>query len=194
MLREREPHALEDIPLSESKTLTWQDMFNARRELNRQLLKTMNQLFTSGDVPHETIVANYRLAMDYGVYSRWLINVFAGYHIAHNYYQLMARNAVSRSNTIPGDNLLSWHPQRVFTLWNTVSFDKGYPRIGSQVLSPLEYELLICCSGKSRLSEVLENTYDSFGEVFNSKESFKKEILRIMRSFEKQRWLVYSRF
>jgi hypothetical protein len=194
LLHNREPQALEDIPLSESETLTFYDMFNARRQLNRKFLKTMNMLFRTGKVSHESVVTHYRLAMDYGVYSRWLVNVYAGYPIAHNYYQLLARGAANQSDEIPTEELYAWHPQRVFSFWDTVSYENGYPVAEGKAISPLEHDLLIECSGKQRLGTVLEKTYARFGSRYESKKDFNIAALELLRGFERQRWMVYSQF
>ncbi|RJR06703.1 radical SAM protein [Candidatus Parcubacteria bacterium] len=193
LLPERELHGLEDIPLTETDSLSWTDMFKARFDFNRKILKTMRDLYMTGKVPHETLLTNYGLAYRYGVHTRWLINVFTLNPIYHSYYQLLARNILKHSGDIKGELLLC-RPCRVFEIWNTIIYDGGYPRIDKHVLSPLEYELLLLCSGKLRLSEILDRTGESVGQRFDSRDDFKREVFTLLKSFEERRWIAYSYF
>ncbi|MCX8131425.1 MAG: radical SAM protein [Clostridia bacterium] len=194
LLSERETQGLEDIPLTETEAFTWMELFNARHRLNKHLYNTMMKMYTGGKIPHDVIIGNYRLAYRYGVYSRWFINVFIKHPIYNRYYQLMARNAVCRSQDIAKHELYSWHPQRVFEIWNTLSLDSGFPQINDYVFSPLEYELLLLCSGKLRLGEILDRLYAGFGSRFESRDAFDGTVLKLLEGFEEKRWLAYARF
>jgi radical SAM superfamily enzyme YgiQ (UPF0313 family) len=192
LLLDREPHGMADIPLTETNELPWFDLLSAGRELNRKIVSTMKALYFQGKVPHDTIVNSYRLAATYGIVSNWLANVFTASPIAHAYYQLVTRGALKTSREIPPESLHAWHPQRVFSIWDTLSFDSGNPAIGSRVLTPLEYELLIGCSGKLKLSQLLETVYDCFVESFHDKHEFEIRAFELLRNFEDQRWVAFA--
>ncbi|MEQ8222195.1 MAG: radical SAM protein [Candidatus Eremiobacterota bacterium] len=194
LIPEREGHALEDIPLTETEHFSWINLFNARNELNRQIIKKMQDFYINGKIPDDIIITNYKLAHKYGVYSRWFINIFRHHPVYHRYYNLLSRDALKRSSDIPSERLLSWHPQRVFELWGIISYDRGYPQIGSYILSPLEYELLLLSSGKLRLKEILDICYRAFSNMFEGEKDFQEEALKLMDKFEKMRWLAYARF
>jgi hypothetical protein len=194
LLLDRELHGLEDIPMTETEAFLWPDMFTARHTLNRRIQQTMNRMVEEEDVPHDTIREAYHLAYRYGVYSRWLINVYARHPILHTYYRLLAGGAVRCREDVPQQERDRWHPQRVFEIWNTVSMDNGFPRISRDVLSPLEYELLLLCSGKRRLREVLSEAYAGFGDRFESRADCDDMVLRLLSELEDRRRLVWAPF
>ncbi len=194
LVTERTAQALEDIPLTETEQFSWIKLFNVRNELNRQIVKKMDDFYINGKIPEDIIITNYKLAHKYGVYSRWFINIFRHHPLYHRYYNLISCEALKRSCDIKPDRLLSWHPQRVFELWGLISYEKGYPQIGSYILSPLEYELLLLSSGKLRLKEVLNIAYSSYGSSFETEKDFQEEALKVIYKFEQMRWLAYARF
>jgi hypothetical protein len=190
---DRRNQSLEDIPLSETEAFDWGEMFNVRQRLNRGIMRTMHEMYVQGRIPHEVVVANYRLALRYGVFSRWLSNVWALHPLFHRYYELLARGDLSRSRDIGPEALDSWRPMRVFHYWNSVSMDSGYPSLDGQPLSPLEDQLLLMCSGKLKLSEVLDLAHEQFGRAYESRSEFDRTALALMRGFEQKRWMAYAR-
>jgi len=193
LLPERDLHGLEDIPLTETDNLFWLDILKKETDFRRLILKIMRELYLNGKVPHETLLTCYGLAYRYDIYSGWLLNVFPSHHLYHSYYKLLARNILKHSEDIKGDLLLC-RPCRVFEIWNTVIYERGYPCIDKYILSPLEYELLLLCSGKVRLCEILDITYESFGERSDGRNVFKRDVLTVLKSFEERRWIAYSYF
>ncbi len=190
----RENQALEDIPLSETDAMRFEDLLAARLEFNRSVQKEMRKIYRSGGIPYETILQSYSLLIKYGVYSRWIAQVYPENAVKYNYYTLLAGGALRRSNEINPEELLSWHPQRTLEIWNTVSFDEGYPAIGKDVLSPLEYEMLLMCAGKTKLSEVMDRAFQKFGGLFDGRDEFGKEAAAVLGEFERKGWMAYSRF
>ncbi len=194
LAREREILALEDIPLSETEAFTWIDLFNVRVDFNRKILNKMKELYRRGKIPMETILTNYRLFYKYNIPSIWISAIFASDPVSHNYYQCLAKNILKPSDKIDREKLFSCHPQRVFDLWSNLSFEEGCPYLDTHLLSPMEYELLLHCSGKLRLSEILERCYRLFCNYFEYEESFNEKALMILRSFEERRWIGYAPF
>ena len=194
ILQQREFQCLEDIPLSETDSIDWAGMFNARTELNRTILQTMVDLYEAGGVPHSTILKSYQLASHYGVYSRWYLDVYTRSHITDRYYKLLSQNAIARSTEISAADLQAWRPRRVFEIWNAVSFDRGFFEIQGYVLSPLEIELLLLSSGKLRLSEVLDRSYTRFQQRHASRGEFDKLAQELLQNYEQMKWIGYSRF
>ena len=190
----REMHALEDIPLSETDAMKFEDLIAARLEFNRKLQNEMRKIYREGGVPYETILQSYRLLIDYGVYSRWIAQIYPENAVKNNYYTLLAGGALSRSNEINPEELRSWRPQRTFEIWSGVSFDEGYPAAGKDVLSPLEYEMLLLCSAKIKLSEVIDMAFQKYGGLFESRGEFEIEASLILAGFESKGWMAYSRF
>ncbi|RJR06701.1 radical SAM protein [Candidatus Parcubacteria bacterium] len=194
LLPERELHSLEDIPLTETDSLDWKDMFNARLNFNKRILTTMKKIYVKGKIPLETIIRCYQLLQKYSVYSIWIPNVFAVNPLDHLYYQYLSAGILKHSQDIKGKSLLLCHPQRVFELWNTLSYDRGYPLIDKYVLSPVEYELLLLCSGKLPLIEIIKRVYETSGDGFDTEGDFERFSLEILKNFEDRRWIGYSDF
>lgn len=190
----RENHSLEDIPLSETESMNFEGLLAARLEFNRAVQKEMRIMYRDGSVPCETILQSYRLMIDYGVYSRWIAQIYPENAVKNNYYTLIAGGALKRSNEINLQELLSWRPQRTFEIWSGVSFDEGYPAAGGRVLSPLEYELLLLCSAKIKLSEVIDSAFEKYGRLFDCRGEFDIKAAAILAEFENNGWMAYSRF
>ncbi len=190
----RENHSLEDIPLSETAAMKWEELLAARLEFNRAVQKEMKKIYSEGGVPHETILQSYKLLINYGVYSRWIAQTYPENAFKNNYYTLLAGGGVKRSEEIIAQEFHSWRPQRTFEIWNGVSFDDGYPAVGRDVLSPLQYELLLLCSGKIKLGEVMEKAFLKFGGLFSGRAEFEAEAGAVLNEFEQKGWMAYSRF
>lgn len=193
LLHERKNHSLEDIPLTESEDLSWQELFTVWRDFERDINKIMRETYDHGLIPDEVALDIYHLATKYGVYSRW-INILEALPNEKAYFQFLITGGVKRSRDIPDAELMVWRPLRVFSIWSTVRFSLGYPQVGKQVLSPLEYELLLLCSGKLGLQEVLDQAYVKFTGRFTSRREFENEAKAILRSFEQRHWLVYANY
>ncbi len=194
LLPERDLQALEDIPQTETDNLSWVDMFNAKIDFNKKTLAIMKELYVKGKIPLETIINCYRLLRKYCVYSIWIPNVFAVNPVEHLYYQYLSGGIMKHSQDIKGKSLLLCRPQRVFELWNTVSYERGYPLIDKYVLSPVEYELLLLCSGKLPLNEIIKRVYETSGDGFDTGENFESFSMEILKNFEDRRWIGYSDF
>lgn len=189
-----EKHALEDIPLAETENMNWEELIKARFEFNKAVQNRMRRIYTDGLVPHETMLQSYKLLIKYGVYSRWIAHIYPENSMKNNYYSLLANSALKRSDEIIACELSLWHPQRMLEIWSGVSFSEGYPVIGKDVLSPLQYELLLLCSGKNRLSDVMDSAFQKFGARFANRDEFENEAGAVMKDFENKGWMAYSRF
>jgi hypothetical protein len=186
--------AMADMPLSQSKAVSWEGLFAARNQLDRRILQTMRDIHDQGLVPRDDIVRGFRLARKYGIYSRWLGGVFAADRIQGAYYQGLAANALSASQEIEPPALLHWRPQRMFPFWDTVVFEKGETMIGGHALSPLEKELLLLSSGKLTLSQVLRSAQINMGKTAWDEKLFASAAMQVLRRFEQRCWLAYARF
>ncbi|MZP30585.1 radical SAM protein [Heliobacterium undosum] len=182
-----------DYPVTETAAMTREAIAKAQRELVEHGIHTMRQLFQAGKIPHQRILDCFK-DLRYGVVSVWHKAVYSEAPFVAGYYTLMARDAVRRSADIAPGELPGWRPQRIMEMWLDVDFSQGYPRIGREVLSPLEFELLRHSTGKLTLAQVLDRVYDRFRERFDHREEFDGTAMGLLRGFEKRYWLAYAPF
>jgi len=110
------------------------------------------------------------------------------------YFRLIQKGEAVRFAEVPSEELMSWRPLRTVEIRRTVNFSDGYPKISDYVLSPLEFELLLRCSGKLNLKEVLESLYMVFSSNFKDMEEFKVTILNLLNIFDKKYWVIFCKF
>ncbi|MCX8131421.1 MAG: B12-binding domain-containing radical SAM protein [Clostridia bacterium] len=180
-----------DYPVTETEAMTREEIAKAQKELIAHGVGVMMRLFRQGKVPHERVLNCFRFH-SYGAVSVWYTAIYSQVPFVHGYYTLLARGAVSRSDEIPENRIEEWRPQRTMEIWHDVDFSQGFPRIGRDVLSPLEFELLLYSTGKLCLCQVLDIVYDKFSGRIETRREFDDMARRILRSFEKKYWLVYA--
>ncbi|MCX8131426.1 MAG: hypothetical protein N3I35_15200 [Clostridia bacterium] len=157
-----------------------------------QIISCMCSLEAKRKIPHKKILSHFTLYENYGIDSLWHSTIFKKYKVLFNYFNLLSRGAARRSIDIAPDELETWRPQRTIDMWASVDYEKGYPRIGSQVLSPLEYELFLHSTGKLTLQQVLDVIFSRFGSRFEGYGEFYTTAMSILRSFEDRYWLAYT--
>lgn len=182
---------LADYPVSHTTELSREEIAKYQQELIWHVISVMKELLVKGKIPQERILSCFRL-LPLGIDSVWYTAVYREAPFIHGYYTLTARDAVKRSQDIPGHELGDWRPQRIMEMWHDVDFSMDFPRIGKEVLSPLEFELLLHSTGKSTLSQVLERVYGRFSARFPDRETFDKHALSILGRFENRYWLAYA--
>jgi len=182
---------LADYPVTHSTELSREEIAKYQQELIWHVISVMKELQVKGKIPHERIVNCFRL-IPLGIDFVWHTAVYREAPFIEGYYTLMARDAVKRSQDIPSSELENWRPQRIMEMWHDVDFSLGYPKIGKEVLSPLEFELLLYSTGKSTLPQLLERIYGRFSALFPDRKNFDEHALGILGQFEKRHWLAYA--
>jgi radical SAM superfamily enzyme YgiQ (UPF0313 family) len=183
--------AYSDYPVTETATMNREQIARAQKELIEHEIQTMHRVFKQGKVSHERILNSF-VDFSYGAMSLWYLAVYSKIPFLKGYYTLLARGAVSRSNDIPPEDLAEWRPQRILEMWHDVGFSEGYPRIGKEVLSPLEFEILLYATGKLRLNQVLDRVYHKFSTRFKDRDGFEAMAADILKTFEERYWLAYA--
>lgn len=164
---------------------------SVRQAFHDRRTACMRRVAAERRIGHETLLRHFTLFERYGISSVWYREIFEKTPAIFNYYTLIARGATIRSEEASG-SLDEWRPQRTLSLWASMDFSEGYPRIGRYVLSPLEYDLLLHASGKLTLRQVLDVVHPRFGGFFDDFESFRKAALSVYKTFEDKLWLVYA--
>ena len=182
---------LSDFPVSHSTELSRDEIAKYQQELIWHVIAVMKQLLAEDKIPHERIVSCFKL-LPLGIEFVWYNAVYREAPFFEGYYTLIAREAVRRSLEIPEGELEEWRPQRIMEMWHDVDFSMGYPKIGEEVLSPLEFELLLNSTGKSTLAQILGRIWERFSPRFPDRESFHNHVLDILGRFEKRHWLAYA--
>jgi hypothetical protein len=183
--------AFSDYPVTETATMSREQIARAQKTLIEHEIQTMHRLYKNGKISHERILNSF-IDFSYGAMSLWYLAVYSKVPFLEGYYSLLARGAVSRSDEIPPSELGAWRPQRILEMWHDVDFSEGYPKIGKVVLSPIEFELLLYSTGKLRLTQVLEKVQQKFGKRFKDRKEFGVVVADILKKFEKRYWLAYA--
>ncbi|MFP5211803.1 MAG: radical SAM protein, partial [Acidobacteriota bacterium] len=183
-----------DYPVVETENMALHEIATARKDFWRGIFSSMRSLEKEGKVPHKRILSHYRLHHDYGISSIWHSAIYSKNPFLHRRYTLIARSGAQRSADIPAEAIAEWRPTRVFSLWNTLSWEEGFPRIFGFVLSPLEYEIILHCSGKYRLKEMVEAILRRFPAVFPDRAEAEGTVLNTLGEFERRHWLVFVPF
>ena len=163
------------------------------------ILKEMSKASAVRKIDYETILLHFRLHEEDGVDSIYYARIFSRDPLIYNYFTIVSRGGARRSSDIAAGiesgrgGLSSFRPQRTMAIWTAVDFDRGYPAVGGYVLSPLEYELLLHCTGKSTLAEIYKIMNAKFPRCFGGLDELKKSVNKILSDFEKKYWILYSR-
>ncbi len=185
--------SFDDYPPVSVNGLCAEDVINNRVKVSWHISKTMLKILKDNKVPYETILSQYKIAAEYGVTSMWYLNVFKRNQLLNEYFRLICQGSARRLTDVPAGELTSWRPQRTVEIWRIVDIRKGYPQIDDYVLSPLEFELLLHCSGKMTLNEVITSLHEKFGSRFESENEFLEEIKQLLKNFDARYWVVFCK-
>ncbi len=183
-----------DFPVSRTNELDIYDISAAKYDFTEKLVSCMKRLLVDGKVPHELIMSHYRLSGLYGISSVWHRAVYSQDPFLNRKYSLLTGSSAETIGGAPRDQIYEWRPLRVFSLWNAVAWREMTPEISGYVLSPLEYQLILHCSGKLKLGEIVERLYSMFMDAFEAFEEFKDMAFEILRDFDKKNWIVFTKY
>ena len=104
-------------------------------------------------------------------------------------FQLALSCGVPSLKEVDRKELPRWHIQRTFEIWRFVNVSGPAPAIGSYVLSPYEYQVLLYCAGKLSLAEIADRMYENYAWG-DSREAFLDRVIDTVLFFEKKYWVV----
>ncbi len=183
-----------DFPVSRTTELDIYDISAAKYGFTQKLVSRMKKLLAEGRIPHELIMSHYRLSGLYDISSVWHRAVYSQDPFLNRKYSLLAGSSAEIIGGVPRSQIDEWRPLRVFSLWNAVAWREMTPEISGYVLSPLEYQLILHCSGKLKLGEIIERLYSIFMKSFESFEEFKSMAFEILCDFDKKNWIVFTKY
>jgi radical SAM superfamily enzyme YgiQ (UPF0313 family) len=181
----------DDYPVMTSDGLSLEDIISHRQLVSDRISRVMQGLVADNKVPFRTILTQYENAKDFSLFSMWYAQAFKRGPFLDEYFRLISGGAARRFADVPKGDLPEWRPQRTLEMRKAVNFEQGYPRVGDQVLSPLEMELLLRCSGKLTYREVLNELFGEFGNRFSTRQGFNATIDDMIRSFDQRYWVVF---
>ena len=184
-----------DFPVSRTEELDAFDISKAKYDFTAKLVRRMKALLNEGRVPHELIMSHYRLSARYGISSVWHRAVYSKAPFLDRKYSLLTDSSAETMGKAGGEgNICIWRPLRVFSMWNAVAWREMVPEISGYVLSPLEYQLILHCSGKLRLGEILDRVYPMFSRAFDNLDEFKNMALEVLGDFDRKNWIVFNKY
>ncbi|EKD69386.1 MAG: hypothetical protein ACD_47C00144G0004 [uncultured bacterium] len=183
-----------DFPVSRTKELDIYDISSARFKFAKKLVGRMKELLEEGRVPHELIMSHYRLSQQYNISSVWHRAVYSKNHFLDRTCSLLTGSSAEKMGALEGSQINDWRPLRVFSLCNAVAWREMAPEISRYVLSPLEYQLILHCSGKLKFGEILDRVYPMFTKFFDAFDDFKSKASEVLSDFDKKNWIVFTKY
>ncbi len=183
-----------DLPVSRTKELDIYDISKAKYDFTVKLVRRMKELLNEGRVPHELIMSHYKLSARHGISSVWHRAVYSKEPFLDRTYSLLTGSSAEKIGAVSGAQINNLRPLRVFSMWNAVAWREMIPEISGYVLSPLEYQLILHCSGKLKLGEIFEMVYPMFTRSFDAFDEFKDMALEVLGDFDKKNWIVFNKY
>ncbi|MEZ7893062.1 MAG: radical SAM protein [Candidatus Wallbacteria bacterium] len=183
-----------DFPVSQTEKLSIYDISGAKYNFTKKLIARMRELLKEGKVPHELIMSHYRLNAQYGISSIWHRAVYSQNPFLDRTYKLLTVSSAEKFNSGTEFHTEERRPLRVFNMWNVVIWREMIPEIAGYVLSPLEYQVLLSCSGKLKIGEIFNRLYPMFIKFFENFEEFKNTVIETLCDFDRKNWIVFTKY
>lgn len=188
ILSESNRETADDYPSVAPDGMSADDVVRLRHACNQEIRAVMKEIINSRALPDSAAVRQIRISERYGIHSRWFLELMA-HHFAGTYYNMLARGEGGPLPEHP--DLAKCYPVRTFDLWRTILYDRGYPELAGCALSPLENELITCCSGKLCLADIENRLFSQFGSLYSDRLIFRGQLLSTLRSFNRKYWVSF---
>lgn len=189
-----DPHSFgsnSDYPAYGSEKMSERDILEGYQMLVEHILEISKKVIHEGrisDARKKMIVENALLKRGGFYWNNIIENYFPMQAV---YFQILIQCRVCPMRELEKKVLLEWHPQRTFEMWRSVDFSGDAPRIGIDVLSPYEYEIILHSAGKLSISQIAEKLYTTFGQsAQQSLAVFTERVADTILKLEKKYWLV----
>ena len=166
-------------------------MVALRQGLNRAIREEMGRCIEQKLIPTERIMAQYRLMEEYGVNSRWTLEISAREHIHEYYRMLYLGEGQAFDRRIPAEHM---YPQRTFQFYRGVILHGGIPKLFGMVLSPLEEDILFYSAGKLSVSGITEALWEKWKGAYANPEELKEAILGFLEIADRRYWITIFAF
>ncbi len=180
-----------DMAVVETKKLSRDQIITMRRDFTRKILQKMTDVYKSGLVPVKRIIDEFKINKNYGLESNWYRVVFSTDRFIDNFYKKLSAGRFIYTGGMARESLIKLYPQCSIDAAEMIDITGGYPVIGKNALSPLEYDLLSLCRGDLTLGAIIDKTFGEYRKNYSSKDEFSSMALNIMKVFEKNLWIGY---
>ena len=162
-----------------------------RQRLNRAIREEMGRCIEGKQIPLERVMAQYRLREEYGIASRWTLELSARGHIHEYYRTLYLGEGQPFDPEAPPEAL---YPQRTFEYYRGILHTGGIARLFGTVLSPLEADILYRCAGKRSVSEIAADLWGKYREGYPALSGLQTAVMRFLETADKRYWVTVFRF
>ena len=177
---ELEDCCMEDIPLSRTQALGYDDLMRERLMRNHRLQKRMREIYRANLVPEHVVLETYRDNHRYHVYSKWMDYVYRHYPVDDAYWRMRALEGfVPLAEAARPEECFV---RRTFEIWDY--YDPNARTLMNEPMDGLPMALLRKCSGKYRLGEMLERLRADGWEP--------EAAMRVLRDFDAKKWILFS--
>ncbi len=177
-----------DYPGYHTRAMTEKEILAGYQDLTRSVAVTCRAMLDEGRIPYERLKQIVRIYLKRGT-GVWgnIMKTVCPFIFA--YFQLAISCDIPPIREVDRGELVLWHIQRTFEIWRFVDFSGYAPRIGTYVLSPYEYQLILYCAGKLSVQEIAELMYERFSGG-DTPGAFLDRIMDTLLAFEKKYWVV----
>jgi len=170
---------LEDIPLSCTEELSYQDLLHERLMTNNRLQRKMQQLYLDGKIPPEIILDTFYNQGRYGIYSKWMEYVYDRFPVDRNYWKMRAVDGYALYAQLKDP--MEAFAVRTFGIWDYYDAEKK-EILGSPV-SPAQLELLKLCTGKLKTGRILS--------LLEEHGWSRDRTITELKEYEKRKWVLF---
>ena len=177
-----------DYPAYYTQTMTEKEILAGYQAITRAGAETSIAVIREGLVPFERLRSIVDIAMrrEPGIWGKVLQTAFP---FIFSYFQLMLSCGTRPLRELGREELADWHVQRTFEIWRFVNMAGFAPKIGEDVLSPYEYQLILYCAGKLSVRQIAERMYPLFGAGEDGG-AFLERVMDTLLAFERKYWVM----
>ena len=171
---------LEDIPLSCTVELSYQDLLRERLTANYDLQRKMRQIYLDGRIPENVVMETFRDKYNYGIYSKWMEYVYSHFPVDHAYWKMRSVDGYKLFTQL--ENPMDAFVMRTFAIWDYYDTDKN--ELMGTPLDQRTLELLKLCGGKQKNGQIIS--------ILEDEGWHREEVLTRLADFEQRKWILFT--
>jgi hypothetical protein len=183
--------ALQDDPEPHLAAEEWTALIRFRQELERRLDQLRRGFLEQDLVPEAVLRARYRNVTRHGFSAVGFAGLIRQKPWLEGYLRLLESGEALPFGDIPPDTLDRLRPLRTWDIRKGLDVTDGFPVLLGQVLSPLEFEFLLRCSGKLRWREVAVELGRLFVGCWADPREMADTLIQLAETFVRRRWIVF---
>jgi len=180
--------SINDYPLVNTYHLTQETICNKKKEFDDAIYNLMKKLKYSTD--WNIIKKQYELAEKYHITNLWY-SVFIEESHWYKYFNGLIKGYYKHSSELNEKDLFNYKPIRTF---NIQEMQGKRIKIGGSILTEFETEIILLSAGNLTLTQITKKLFEKFPEKCYKYLILKKIIKKTIDKFEKNFWLLFSKF